>query len=102
MSLEQTITPNITKQTSESWFVYLVRTKSNSLYCGITNDLERRFKQHCEGKGAKALRGKGPLTLVWNQSVASKSEALKIEYAIKKLPKKVKENLVLDQTTYSL
>ncbi|WP_117234131.1 GIY-YIG nuclease family protein [Vibrio maerlii] len=90
------------QQTSESWFVYLVRTKSNSLYCGITNDLERRFKQHCEGKGAKALRGKGPLKLVWNQSAESKSEALKIEHAIKKLSKKTKENLVAEQSSYIL
>ncbi len=90
-----------TQQTSESWFVYLIRTKSNALYCGVTNDLDRRFKQHCEGKGAKALRGKGPLQLVWHQVVDSKSTALKTEYAIKQLSKNAKEHLVQTEKPYS-
>ncbi|OIN23937.1 GIY-YIG nuclease family protein [Vibrio barjaei] len=76
------------------WFVYLIRTSQSALYCGITNDLQRRFKQHQEGKGAKALRGKGPLQLVWSQSEINKSEALKTEIAIKKLKKAQKERLV--------
>lgn len=76
------------------WFVYLIRTKENKLYCGVTNDLLRRFKQHSAGKGAKALRGKGPLALVWSQTENSKSEALKTEIAIKKLTKARKEALV--------
>lgn len=78
------------------WFVYLIRTAQNNLYCGITTDIQRRFKQHDEGKGAKALRGKGPLKLVWiYQSGPSRSNALKLEYAIKKLPKQRKEQLIL-------
>lgn len=57
--------------------------------------MQRRFEQHGSGKGAKALRGKGPLTLVW-YSVAgeSRSEAQKWEHRIKKLPKRRKESLV--------
>lgn len=43
------------------WFVYLVRCANNALYCGITTDVSRRFAQHQKGRGAKALRGKGPL-----------------------------------------
>ncbi|MEZ8018867.1 hypothetical protein BCU17_01975 [Vibrio splendidus] len=76
------------------WVVYLIRNKNNALYCGITNNLDRRFEQHQMGKGAKALKGKGPLKLVWSFGVGSKSEALKIEYAIKQLPKSRKEKLV--------
>lgn len=76
------------------WVVYLIRNRHNALYCGVTNNLERRFEQHQTGKGAKALKGKGPLKLVWSFSVGSKSEALKTEYAIKQLPKSSKEKLV--------
>ncbi|PMG48785.1 hypothetical protein BCU90_02505 [Vibrio lentus] len=76
------------------WVVYLIRNRHNALYCGVTNNLERRFEQHQTGKGAKALKGKGPLELVWSIDVGSKSEALKTEYAIKQLPKPRKEKLV--------
>ncbi|MFA0079431.1 GIY-YIG nuclease family protein [Vibrio artabrorum] len=76
------------------WVVYLIRNSHNALYCGVTNNLERRFEQHQTGKGAKALKGKGPLKLVWSFDVGSKSEALKTEYAIKQLPKSRKEKLV--------
>ncbi|CAV25794.1 GIY-YIG nuclease family protein [Vibrio sp. 10N.222.54.F12] len=76
------------------WVVYLIRNRHNALYCGVTNNLERRFEQHQTGKGAKALKGKGPLKLVWSIGVGSKSEALKTEYAIKQLPKSRKEKLV--------
>ena len=74
--------------------MYLIRNRHNALYCGVTNNLERRFEQHQTGKGAKALKGKGPLELVWSFDVGSKSEALKTEYAIKQLPKPRKEKLV--------
>ncbi|MCF7505742.1 MULTISPECIES: GIY-YIG nuclease family protein [Vibrio] len=83
-----------TSNNNADWVVYLIRNKNNALYCGITNNLERRFEQHQQGKGAKALKGKGPLALVWSFSVGSKSEALKTEYAIKQLPKSRKEELV--------
>ncbi|OBT23367.1 hypothetical protein A9263_09855 [Vibrio cyclitrophicus] len=83
-----------TSNKDADWVVYLIRNKNNALYCGVTNNLERRFEQHQQGKGAKALKGKGPLKLVWSFSVGSKSEALKTEYAIKQLPKSRKEKLV--------
>jgi len=50
------------------WFLYLVRTADNALYTGITTDVPRRFLQHQTGKGAKALRGKGELTLAFPPS----------------------------------
>ncbi|MEZ9402164.1 GIY-YIG nuclease family protein [Vibrio cyclitrophicus] len=83
-----------TSNKDADWVVYLIRNKNKALYCGVTNNLERRFEQHQQGKGAKALKGKGPLKLVWSFSVGSKSEALKTEYAIKQLPKSRKEKLV--------
>lgn len=84
------------------WFVYLIRTSEDKLYCGITNNLERRFKQHVAGKGAKALRGRGPLELVWSQAQMNKSEALKTEIAIKKLSKKRKESLVALEQKFTI
>lgn len=79
------------------WSIYLIRNRFNALYCGVTNDVERRFLQHCEGKGAKALKGKGPLYLVWCQSGLDKSTALKAECYIKSLHKTQKEALVSAQ-----
>ncbi|HAS6369722.1 TPA: GIY-YIG nuclease family protein [Vibrio vulnificus] len=76
------------------WSVYLIRTRLNALYCGISNNVERRFCMHQQGKGAKALKGKGPLELVWRVPVGSKSMALKLERHIKTLRKQDKERLV--------
>ncbi|MGE6123566.1 GIY-YIG nuclease family protein [Aeromonas rivipollensis] len=81
---------------SPRWFIYLVRTGAGSLYAGISTDPERRLRQHQSGKGARALRGKGPLTLVWRQEVADKGEALRLEYRLKQQSKAFKERLVLD------
>ncbi len=86
----------MTEETNNSanWWVYLIRTKHNALYCGITTDLARRFKMHQQGKGAKALRGKGPLAMVWWEKVSGRSAALQMEARIKKHPKRVKEAMV--------
>ncbi|MGR5237076.1 GIY-YIG nuclease family protein [Vibrio alfacsensis] len=84
----------MTQAPKQSWCVYLIRNNHNALYCGVTNDIERRFKQHQSGKGAKALKGKGPLILEWSSSFESKSIAMKVEYFIKQLTKAKKELLV--------
>lgn len=75
---------------------------NGALYCGITNDLERRFKMHQAGKGAKALRGKGPLQLVWSQQLADRTSALKLEYQIKRLTKASKEKIVAENKQVGL
>ncbi|SDJ86061.1 putative endonuclease [Ferrimonas sediminum] len=76
------------------WSLYLVRTRSGSLYTGITTDVSRRFCQHQNGTGAKALRGKGPLTLAFHTEVGDRSQASKLEYQIKQLHKSHKERLI--------
>lgn len=78
------------------WFIYLVRTGAGALYAGISTDPERRLRQHQSGKGARALRGKGPLVLVWRQQVADKGQALRLEYRLKQQSKAFKERLVQD------
>ncbi|MFM5587393.1 GIY-YIG nuclease family protein [Aeromonas rivipollensis] len=85
-----------TDKPATNWFIYLVRTGAGSLYAGISTDPERRLRQHQSGKGARALRGKGPLTLVWRQGAADKGEALRLEYRLKQQSKAFKERLVLD------
>ncbi len=72
------------------WYVYLLLCSDDTLYCGITNNLERRINQHNKGKGAKYTRGRGPVTLVKFFEAADKSAALKLEYKIKQLSKEEK------------
>ena len=82
--------------TVSQWFLYMIEYNDGRLYTGITTDIERRFDEHQNNhvKGAKALRGKGPLQLVFQQSMANRSQASRAESAIKKLPKSSKKVIV--------
>jgi len=71
----------------QEWYVYLLRCGDDSLYCGITNDVDKRLEAHRSGKGAKYTRGRLPLTLELSKVVGSKSEALKLEYKVKQKSK---------------
>ncbi len=83
------------KQQPKSWYVYCIRTARGSLYTGITTDTARRLKEHqCGRIGAKNLRGKGPLQMVFQQQVVDRSSAGILEARIKKFSKKQKEMLV--------
>ncbi len=79
------------------WFVYLIRCADQSLYTGITTDVERRFAEHSAQKkpGAKYLRGRGPLNLVFQAAVGTKAQASRLELRLKRLPKAQKEALVM-------
>jgi predicted GIY-YIG superfamily endonuclease len=72
------------------WYIYILECADGTLYTGITNNLDRRIKQHNEGKGAKYTRGRGPCTLVKFFTRNTKSDALKLERKIKKLPREEK------------
>jgi len=76
------------------WSLYMVRCRDGKLYTGIAIDIERRIAEHRAGKGAKYLRGRAPLKLVFKKRIGSRSLALKVEQAIKKLPKCRKEKLI--------
>ena len=78
----------------KSWYVYILRCKDDTLYCGITPDLEKRLQQHNAGKGAKYTRGRGPLELVYREMVETHSDALKREIAIKRLSRTEKLELI--------
>jgi putative endonuclease len=78
----------------DEWFLYMIRCKNEQLYTGITTDVQRRLGEHQRGKGAKFLRGRGPLKLVFQQKIGSHSDALRMEAAIKKFPKAAKEEFI--------
>ena len=81
-----------------NWYLYLVRCGDGSLYTGISTDVERRMQEHLNvngaGRGAKFLRGKQPLQLVYQIAVTDRSKASRLEYVVKKLSKQDKEALV--------
>ncbi len=81
---------------SREWSLYLVRTAAGSLYTGISTDVERRFSEHQAGapKGARALRGKGPLELVFRSPVGDRSRASRVEWQVKQWPRSRKDALV--------
>lgn len=77
------------------WYVYIIRCSDNSLYTGVTTDVERRFREHKEGKvGAKYTKAKKPEKLVYSKEFTGRSEAQIEEARIKKLTKTAKEELV--------
>ena len=76
------------------WYIYLIRCANGDLYTGISTDVERRFHEHAKNKGAKRLRGQGPLELMFSASVGDRSSAQKMEFQIKKLSRQKKEALI--------
>ena len=79
-----------------NWFVYMLQCSDDSLYTGVTTDLERRLKEHNEGPlGAKYTRARRPVTLVWSEQCGSRSNATTREAELKKLNREQKLNLVV-------
>jgi len=66
-----------------NWIVYILQCADNTLYTGITNDLDHRITEHESGRGAKYTRGRGPFKLVYTETHLDKSQALKREIEIK-------------------
>ena len=75
-------------------FVYIVQCSKGTYYTGYTNDLEKRIRLHNKGDGAKYLRGRGPVTLVYTKEYEDYKSALRAERDIKRLTRKQKEELV--------
>ncbi|WP_411727091.1 GIY-YIG nuclease family protein [Methyloglobulus sp.] len=73
------------RSTSVNWTVYIILCSDNSLYTGITNNLSRRLRQHCDSQGAKYFRGRQPVKVVYAEDGHSRSSASKREFAIKHL-----------------
>ena len=77
-----------------NWQVYIILCTDNSLYTGITNDVERRMLQHAACRGAKYFRGRKPQRLVYLENNHTRSSASKREAAIKQLKRPEKEALI--------
>ncbi len=86
---------------SRQWVVYLIRCSDESLYCGTTNNLENRLAAHNSGRGAKYTRSRRPVELVGSSSEMTKSDALKLEYRVKRLPAR-KKNLELSTGEFQM
>ena len=77
-----------------NWSVYILRCRDQTLYTGISKDVQARVKAHSLGKGAAYTRGRGPLRLLYEERGLTLSQALIREAQIKKLPRAQKEELI--------
>ncbi|WP_104002636.1 GIY-YIG nuclease family protein [Marinobacterium lutimaris] len=82
----------------QQWYVYILRCADDTFYTGVTTDLKRRVREHneCNRLGARYTRVRRPVQLVWSESQADRSVALKREYAIKQLRRPAKLRLISD------
>jgi putative endonuclease len=77
-----------------NWFCYLLRCNDDTLYCGITNDLDKRIKAHNAGTASKYTRARTPVTLAFSEPCADRSAASKREIEIKALARAAKQSLI--------
>lgn len=75
-------------------YTYIVKCSDGTFYTGWTNDLTRRMEAHNQGRGAKYTKASRPVTLIYYETFETKEEAMKREYAIKRLSRKEKEELI--------
>lgn len=79
------------------YYVYILKCSDHSFYTGITNDLNRRLKQHNKGLASKYTRVRRPVEYVYQKEVSDKGEALREEWRIKRLTRSQKEKLIFAQ-----
>lgn len=78
-----------------TWHVYILRCSDDSLYTGITTDIDRRIAQHQSGTGAKYTRNRGPFALIYHEDFPCRASASRREYEIKSLSRADKLELAL-------
>jgi len=76
------------------WQVYIILCSDDTLYTGITTDIERRMRQHAERRGAKYFRGRQPQRLLYLEGGHDRSSASKRELSIKRLTREQKRLLI--------
>ncbi len=85
-----------------NWFFYILRCADDSLYSGITTDLERRLREHNEdAAGARYTRGRRPVSLAYSERLPGRAQALRREYAVKQLDRAAKLQLLANATPQS-
>jgi len=77
------------------WSLYILECRDWSLYTGVTNDIDRRFLAHQEGKASRYTRTRRPVALVYREKCGSRSQALTRECAVKSLSRPRKDALIL-------
>jgi len=82
-----------------NWHVYIILCSDDTLYTGITTDIERRMRQHATGSGAKYFRGRRPKALLYLESGHDRSAATKREMSIKGMSRADKQALVKSAAT---
>lgn len=82
-----------------TWYLYILRCADDTLYTGITTDIDRRLEAHRQGRGAKYTRGRGPLEIVYREVCGSHSQALRRELEIKALSRQEKLALLGQKET---
>ena len=82
------------KKRAEKWFLYMLKCADTTLYTGIAKDIEKRFKVHSSGKGARYTRARLPVEIVYRETCRSRTDALVREFKVKKLSPKRKRTLV--------
>jgi len=75
------------------YFVYILLCKDETLYCGITTDIDRRLEEHKQGVGSHYTRAHGAQKFIYTEETSNRSDASKREAAIKKLSRKEKLEL---------
>jgi putative endonuclease len=81
---------------ADGWYVYILRCADATLYTGITNRIGARIAAHNAGRGARYTRGRRPVTLIYFEMQTGRSEALRREAQIKRLPAAAKRRLVAE------
>lgn len=81
-------------QKADAWFVYILRCSDGSLYTGVTTDVKRRSEQHNAGTASRYTRGRLPVRVAYQEPRASRSAALKREWAVKSMARLAKESLI--------
>lgn len=82
------------KSIAADWYVYIICCSDNTLYTGITTDVDRRFRQHAKGTGAKYFLGRKPLYIAYLEAGHNRSSAGKREIQIKAMNRAKKDCLV--------
>lgn len=78
----------------KKYYTYIILTENNTFYCGYTDNVEKRFRAHIEGRGAKYTRANKPVKIVYQKEFTAKSEAMKEEARIKQLTHQQKLKLI--------
>lgn len=84
------------RKKAAAWLLYVLKCRDNTLYTGITIDVSRRVQQHNSGTASRYTRSRLPVMLIFSEPCRSRSQALKKEYAMKRLSRKKKEEYLRD------